>query len=317
MHEGLVTRSTGSRYAVQDEQGDMHDCVAKGVLRQGGFRSTNPVAVGDRVQFEPQVGDDAGAIRTVHDRTNYMVRKSVNLSHQIQIIAANIDQAILMVTIERPFTSTGFIDRFLVTAEAYEIPTVILFNKLDDQDEEEGEVCTAMDIIYSSIGYRTLKTSSISSAGLEELKGLLTDKVSLFSGHSGVGKSTLINTIAPGLDLRTQDVSDYHSKGQHTTTFAEMFDLPFGGKIIDTPGIKGFGLVDMERRDIPDQFPEMVRLSGQCKFADCMHLQEPGCAVLAAAEKGGIAPTRYKNYVNMLNGNEEDNPYRQDIYADD
>lgn len=315
MPQGVVTRSTGSRYYVRAEDGSIHECVAKGAMREMGFRSTNPVAVGDVVDYLEQNGDEPGSINSVADRRNYMVRRSVNLSHQIQVIAANVDQALLMVTIERPFTSTGFIDRFLVTAEAYEIPVVILFNKVDDLDEDELEVLEAFELIYGHIGYRTLRTSSEKEVGLEELARILKDKTSLLSGHSGAGKSTLINTIAPGLGLRTQEVSDYHSKGQHTTTFAEMFNLPFGGRIIDTPGIKGFGLVDMEKSDIADQFPEFVKYGAACKFSDCMHLREPGCKVLSLLEEGGIASSRYTNYLNMLDGNENDSPYRKDIYS--
>jgi ribosome biogenesis GTPase len=233
----------------------------------------------------------------------------------MQVIAANIDQALLMVTIGRPRTSTGFIDRFLVTAEAYEIPVIILFNKVDDQTEDERVLMEELSKVYEGIGYQILQTSAEQRIGLADLEGILKDKVSLLSGHSGVGKSTLINSIAPGLELRTQSVSDFHSKGQHTTTFAEMFELPFGGKIIDTPGIKGFGLVDMEKSDIADQFPEFLNLTARCRFADCLHVSEPGCAIKQAVQEGRIAASRYRSYINMLDGNEEESPYRQDNYS--
>lgn len=298
------------------DDGQLHECVVKGNLRTEGFRSTNPVAVGDRVEFEPQIADDEpGRIGRVHDRRNYMVRRSVNLSHQMQIIAANIDQAILMITVERPQTSPGFIDRFLVTAEAYQIKVVLLFNKIDDLSGPETARMLELSDIYTAVGYDVMHTSAVDGIGVDSLKEVLKNRVSLISGHSGVGKSTLINRIAPGLELRTGAVSTYHNKGQHTTTFAEMYDLPFGGQIIDTPGIKGFGLVDMNRSDIADQFPEMVALSGNCRFADCLHRAEPGCAIKKAVESGDISESRFQSYLNMLDGNEDDSAYRLDIHA--
>ena len=345
MPTGTVLRSTGSHYVVRDADGRLHDLVARGQLRIQGFQSTNPVAVGDRVDFTPGEDGKNGTLTHVHDRRNYLVRRAVNLSHQKSVIAANLDQALLMVTLARPRTSTGFIDRFLVTAEAYEVPTVILFNKVDAYDADEQAALEELEGIYQGAGYRTLRTSAQTGLGVREVKELLHAKVSLLSGHSGVGKSTLINTIQPGLDLRTGAVSETTTKGQHTTTFAEMFELhsvdrsslsvvranidtPSDNEqrttsnepqttnnaprtfIIDTPGIKGFGLVGFDAATIADQFPEFLRLKPQCRFASCTHLHEPGCAVLAALEKDEGAGSRYRSYVDMVNGVEEERPYR-------
>ena len=310
-------RSTGSHYLVRGEDGSLHDCVAKGRMRIKGWKSTNPVAVGDRVEYMPQVGsDDPGSITDLHDRRNYLVRKSVNLSHHKHVIAANLDQAMLMATMARPRTSFGFMDRFLVTAEAYEVPVVIVFNKVDDLSTDEQALLEEYEDIYHAAGYRTLRTSTMQRQGLEEVKELLQGKVTLLAGHSGVGKSTLINAIQPDLDLHTAVISAASEKGQHTTTFAEMFPLDLPGEgdtyIIDTPGVKGFGLVDMEADEIVDQFPELFRLKSACRFSDCQHLEEPGCAVRKAVEEGTLAPSRYMSYLDMVNGVEEDGPYRTD-----
>lgn len=321
MPNGLVLRSTGSRYLVRGEDGRLHECVARGNLRIKGWKSTNPVAVGDRVGFLEQNGpDEVGSIMELHDRTNYMVRKSVNLSHHKHVIAANLDQALFMVTVARPRTSYGFIDRLLVTAEAYQIPAVVVVNKIDDLDEEEQERLFDLVDTYQQAGYRVLMTAALQGKGVKEVKDLLAGKVTLVAGHSGVGKSTLINTIDPELELWTLEISESSEKGQHTTTNAEMYELKISDTapgqpptfIIDTPGIKGFGLVDMQPEHIGDQFPEMFALKGACRFNDCMHKDEPGCAVRQAVEDGGVARTRYNSYLDMLKGVDEEGPYRLD-----
>lgn len=314
MPEGVVVRSTGSHYAVRTQDGRVHDCVAKGNLRIKGFKSTNPIAVGDHVVYETEPGDRMGAVIEVHDRRNYLVRRSVNLSHQKSIIAANLDQAVLMCTLARPRTSTGFMDRFLVTAEAYEVPVVLLFNKIDLYDQEPMRELAALEQAYGRAGYRTVRSSAITGTGLQEVRSLLHGKVTLLSGHSGVGKSTLLNAIQPGLGLRTGEVSETTTKGQHTTTFAEMFELRDdpGTFVIDTPGIKGFGLVDLDAATIADQFPEFFRLRPGCRFSSCTHLHEPGCAVRAAVEAGDVAGFRYRSYVDMANGVDDEKSYRTD-----
>lgn len=312
-------RSTGSRYRVRGDDGTLHACVARGNLRVKGWKSTNPVAVGDRVDYEPQTDPDRpGAITDLHDRRNYIVRRSVNLSHQRHVIAANVDQLLLMVTVVRPWTSTGFIDRFLVTAEAYQVPVTILFNKVDDiRSEDELDLLAEYQEIYEGIGYTTLITSAVDGRGVNEVKQLLAGKVSLLAGHSGVGKSTLVNAVEPALELPTWEISDASGKGRHTTTYAEMLPLEHlagpGGEptfIIDTPGVKGFGLVDLEEADIGDQFPEIFRVKGDCRFNNCMHKEEPGCAVRAAVEAGTIAPSRYHSYLDMLAGIGDEETYR-------
>jgi len=326
MLHGLVMRSTGSRYLVRADDGTLHDCVAKGKLRIKGWKSTNPLAVGDRVAFEPQVSDDLpGSIMDLHDRKNYLVRKSVNLSHHRHVIAANVDQALLLVTVARPRTSLGFIDRFLVTAEAYEVPVIIVFNKLDDLDDDDMDMLAEYQEVYETIGYRTVLTSAIKGVGVDAVKEILRGKTTLIAGHSGVGKSTLVNAIDPELDLWTLEISESSGKGQHTTTNAEMYELNVEGWpspqppppqpptfLIDTPGIKGFGLVDMDEDEIGDQFPEMFRLKSKCRFNNCLHKDEPGCAVRAAVEDGSIAASRYRSYLDMLAGIDEESPYRVD-----
>lgn len=343
MPTGTVLRSTGSHYNVRADDGRVLDCTARGQLRIQGFSSSNPIAVGDRVDFDPENNGAQGTITHVHDRRNYLVRRSVNLSHHKSVIAANLDQALLMVTLARPRTSCGFIDRFLVTAEAYEVPCVLLFNKLDAYDAVELADLADLEAIYRAIGYRTVRTSAATGLGVEEVKAILHGKTSLLSGHSGVGKSTLINTIDPALHLRTGEVSATTTKGQHTTTFAEMFRLnsddgsleshdsrqrqsavgstPNNEQrstdnrpetfIIDTPGIKGFGLVDFDAATIADQFPEFFRLKGACRFTSCSHLHEPGCAVRTALGKNEVAASRYRSYADMVNGVDDEKTYRE------
>ncbi|MCB0764222.1 MAG: ribosome small subunit-dependent GTPase A [Flavobacteriales bacterium] len=318
MPSGIVMRSTGSRYLVRGSDGSLHACVARGNLRIKGWKSTNPVAVGDRVDYLPQTGPDGtGSIVELHDRRNYVVRRSVNLSHHKHVIAANLDQALLLVTVARPRTSWGFIDRFLVTAEAYQVPVTVVVNKVDDLDAQEQELLLDLVDTYQEAGYPVLMTAALSGRGVKEVEALLAGKVTLLAGHSGVGKSTLVNAIDPALDLHTLEISGSTGKGQHTTTNAEMYELhlPAGADgpptfIIDTPGVKGFGLVDLRVEDIGDQFPEMFKRKGDCRFNNCMHKEEPGCAIRAAVEEGDIAGTRYASYLDMLVNMEDEGPYR-------
>ncbi len=312
---GRVTKSTGSWYSVLSDDGQLYSCRIVGKFRIKGIKSTNPVAVGDIVHFELEEDSDLGLIKTISERKNYIIRKSVNLSKQVQIIASNMDQALLVVSLRSPHTPLGFIDRFLVTAEAYSIPTVIVFNKIDLLLDADLKVLDDIERIYTNAGYKTLKTSADKNINIDQLKELIANKTTLLSGHSGVGKSTLVNLCEKGLDLKTQEVSDSHNKGQHTTTFAEMHPLKKGGFIIDTPGIKGFGLVDMEKEEIQDYFPEIFALREGCKFHNCLHDREPGCAVKSALEEGTLAESRYHNYLNLINDDEENASYRQDIYG--
>lgn len=309
---GTVYKSTGSWYTVKAEDGAFYECRIKGKFRTQGIKSTNPVAVGDHVVFELEtIGDETvGVISAIGERKNYIIRKSVKLSKQTHIIASNLDQVFLLVTLNNPMTFTSFIDRFLVTAEAYDIPVVLLFNKMDTYSEEEtGEVAFLMDL-YSKIGYTCLQIEAKSGKNVDRVKKMMLGKTSMFAGHSGVGKSTLVNALEPGLHLRTAEISEQHLQGQHTTTFAEMYDLSFDARIIDTPGIKGFGIVDMEKEEIGDYFPEFFELKEHCKFNNCLHLDEPKCAVKEALENDEVAWSRYRSYVQMLTG-EEDNPYRE------
>lgn len=310
--KGVVLKSTGSWYQVRSfESGELFNCRIKGKFRVAGIKSTNPIAVGDVVHFHLEDHQEGqGIISAIQDRKNYIVRKSVNLSKQVHIIASNMDQALLVTTLAQPMTSTGFMDRFLSTAEAYSIPTIIVFNKIDLYDEEEMMELEYREAVYSAIGYKVLKTSAMRGIGLEKLKVELKDKTTLLSGHSGVGKSTLVNAVEPNLDLRTGTVSLSHRKGQHTTTFAEMHPLRMGGDVIDTPGIKGFGMVNMKKEEISHFFPEIFALSEQCRFHNCMHLNEPECAVKSALEENKIAPTRYESYLNQLNDYDEQTHYR-------
>ncbi len=311
---GLVYKSTGSWYTVKTELGKTYECRIKGKFRLKGIKSTNPIAVGDYVDFELDTKSDVetGVINTIHDRENYIVRKSVNLSKQTHIIASNIDQVFLLVTIDNPPTFTSFIDRFLVTAEAYSIQTVLLFNKIDTYNEETLLEIKYLEHIYSEIGYQSINISAKTGENIDKVKALMEDKVSMFSGHSGVGKSTLVNAIEPNLDLKTKAISTQHMQGQHTTTFAEMFDLSFNAKIIDTPGIKGFGVVDIEKEELGDYFPEFFALKQDCKFNNCLHTEEPKCAVKKALENNEIAASRYNSYMQILEGDEQH--YRTDIW---
>lgn len=302
--QGLITKSTGSWYQVQTKDGKRYDCRIKGKFRIKGLTTTNPIAVGDVVDFELEPEQQTGVINKLHDRKNYIIRKSINLSKQAQVIAANLDLALLVVTLASPRTSLGFIDRFLVTAEAYGIPAGIIFNKLDLFSEEGLEILADYKSIYENIGYSCLKVSALKKTGIKEVEAVLKDKTTLFSGHSGVGKSTLLNTILPGMEVRTAEISDWSDTGRHTTTFAEMFELPFGGFLIDTPGIRELGVIDIEKQELSHFFPEMRELLNQCRFHNCRHINEPGCAVLAALEAGKIEPSRYESYLSIYHGND-------------
>jgi len=314
---GIVYKSTGSWYTVKTEAGEVYDCRIKGKFRLKGIKSTNPIAVGDKVDFDLDTESDkvTGVINVIHDRSNYIVRKSVNLSKQTHIIASNIDQVFLLVTINNPPTFTTFIDRFLVTAEAYSIKTILLFNKIDTYDEETLLEVKYLAHVYRSIGYECIGISAKTGKNVEKVKGLMKGKVSMFAGHSGVGKSTLVNTIEPNLDLQTKAISEQHMQGQHTTTFAEMFDLSFDAKIIDTPGIKGFGVVDMDKDEIGDYFPELFALKQDCKFNNCLHIQEPQCAVKTALDNDEIFFSRYKSYVQIVE--DDDGNYRIDNFNEE
>ncbi|SKC07588.1 ribosome biogenesis GTPase [Sphingobacterium nematocida] len=302
---GLVTKSTGSWYQVLGDDGVSYDCRIKGKFRTKGIKTTNPIAVGDWVDFDLEESEQTGIITTLEPRKNYIIRRSVNLSKQTQILGANLDQAVLLVTLASPPTSLGFIDRFLVTAEAYGIPAVLVFNKLDLFSDEGKEILKEYKAIYENIGYACYEVSALEGTHVDTLEHILKDKVTLLSGHSGAGKSTLINRIVPGTQLRTGQISDWSDKGKHTTTFAEMIELPFGGKLIDTPGIRELGIVDIEKGELSHFFPEMRLYLNKCKFNNCRHINEPGCVVLEAVEQGTIEESRYDSYLSMYNN--EDN----------
>ena len=308
--QGTVVKSTGSWYWVRTEDGESYESRIRGKFRIQSLKSTNPIAVGDQVVLSKEGNDYI--ITDILDRKNYIIRKSVNLSKQVHIIASNIDQAFLIVTLASPATSVGFIDRFLVTAQAYHIPTLLVFNKVDLYDEFDREYHDEIVEMYTAAGYECLEVSAINMLNVDLLIEKMKDKVTLLSGHSGVGKSTLVNSIDPDLDLFTQEVSDAHQKGMHSTTFAEMFELNFGGFIIDTPGIKGFGLVDVEENELANYFPEMRALKGQCKFHNCKHVNEPQCAVKTAVDLDHIHPVRYDSYLAMLE--DDGNQYREFKY---
>lgn len=312
---GVVYKSTGSWYLVKGENQKFYECRIKGKFRLQKIKSTNPIAVGDLVQFELEsdTDEETGVIYEIKERKNYIIRKSVNLSKQTHIIAANIDICFLLITLNNPPTFTSFIDRFLITAEAYDIHTVLIFNKIDVYTDSEKEEITNLIKIYEGIGYTCFKISAKKGTGLDLIKEMMRGKVCMFSGHSGAGKSTLVNALAPNLSLKTAAISDQHQQGQHTTTFAEMFDLNFDAKIIDTPGIKGFGVVDMEKEEVGDYFPEFFEIKSGCKFNNCLHLNEPNCAVKNALEEEKIALSRYKSYLQILEG--EDDTYRKNNYG--
>ncbi|MFC6098251.1 ribosome small subunit-dependent GTPase A [Flavobacterium qiangtangense] len=314
---GTVYKSTGSWYTVKSEAGDFIECRIKGKFRMKGIKSTNPIAVGDIVDFELEESSDktTGTIHNIHERKNYIVRKSVNLSHQMHIIASNLDYVFLLITVNNPPTTFNFIDRFLVTAEAYGIETILVFNKIDTLKDDTLDEQLYMQYVYQQIGYKCLRVSAAEGKGIDELKEIMIGKITMFSGHSGVGKSTLVNAMEPSLHLKTKTISEQSMQGQHTTTFAEMYDLSFGAKIIDTPGIKGFGIVDMEKSEISGYFPEFFKLQDQCKFNNCLHKDEPKCAVKEALEKDEISWTRYNSYLKILEGDDEH--YRTDDYANE
>ena len=307
LKEGLVIKSTGSWYTVKTNDGVIHNCRIKGKFRMDGIRTTNPISVGDKVDFEEK--EEANVIVKIHDRKNYIIRKSSNLSKHSQIIASNVDQAFLIVTVNYPLTTTTFIDRFLAAAEAYRIPVNLIFNKIDRYRPNDMERLAELKGIYESIGYKCYEISAKEGTHLEIIREALKGKINLLSGHSGVGKSTLINAIQPGLDLKTGEISEAHSQGKHTTTFSEMFELDFEGYIIDTPGIRGFGTIDMEKEEMSHFFPEIFKTSEHCQFNNCSHVHEPKCAVKGAVEIGKISMTRYESYLGMIM-EDEDSKYR-------
>jgi ribosome biogenesis GTPase len=311
---GTVYKSTGSWYLVKQERGDFLECRIKGKLRLKGIKSTNPIAVGDMVEYDLE-NETEGVITDIMPRNNYIVRKSVNLSKQTHIIASNIDLVFLLVTFKNPITTTSFIDRFLVTAQAYQIETILVFNKIDTYDEESNDEMLYFRYIYESVGYNTISVSALQKEGIDALKSLMVGKTCIFSGHSGVGKSTLVNALDANLNLKTASISLSHQQGQHTTTFAQMYDLDFGTRIIDTPGIRGFGIVDIEPEELSNFFPEFFKLKNQCKFNNCLHKNEPNCAIKKALEKDELPWSRYNSYLQMLEGDQEQ--YRKDIYKED
>ncbi|MBL6658046.1 MAG: ribosome small subunit-dependent GTPase A [Flavobacteriales bacterium] len=300
--QGTVIKSTGSWYIVKTEEGQLLNCRIRGKFRMQDIKSTNPIVVGDKVLLSQE--EESFLIDELYDRKNIIVRKSVNLSKQTHIIASNIDQAILMVSMKSPLTSTGFIDRFLVSAQAYGVEVVIFFNKVDLYDEPILVQLEERRSVYEKIGYRCF-TKSILNDDLSDVKAFMKGKVNVISGHSGVGKSTLLNKIQPDLNIHTQEVSEQHQQGQHTTTFSEMHDLEFGASIIDTPGVRGFGLIEMDKYELGDYFIEFFKLKSECKFNNCLHINEPNCAIKLALENGEIAASRYKNYLSMLEQDDE------------
>ncbi|MCD7978189.1 MAG: ribosome small subunit-dependent GTPase A [Tannerellaceae bacterium] len=308
--KGLVIKNTGSWYTVRTDDGQDVESKVKGNFRLRGIRSTNAIAVGDRVDIEINK-EGTAFITEIEERRNYIIRRASNLSKQSHIIAANLDQAMLIVTVNYPITTTIFIDRFLATAEAYRVPVKIVFNKVDRFHGTEKDTMEKMIRLYTSIGYPCSRLCARSGEGMEELRADLKDKITLLSGHSGVGKSTIINKLVPDVHLRTGDISEYHNKGMHTTTFSEMIPLPEGGYLIDTPGIKGFGTIEMETEEISHYFPEIFKYADGCRFNNCTHRHEPGCAVLKALDQHLISPSRYKSYLNILK-DKEGSKYREE-----
>ena len=306
---GLVIKNTGSWYTVKADDGQLIESKIKGNFRLKGIRSTNPVAVGDYVQLITNQ-EGTAFISSIEDRRNYIIRKSPNLSKQSHILAANVDQALLVVTVNYPQTSTTFIDRFLAGAEAYRVPVIIIFNKTDLLTEEELHYQKMMCTLYETIGYQCIELSAATGEGVDELRSFIKEKKSLLSGNSGVGKSTLINQLIPDAEQRTAEISEAHNSGMHTTTFSEMLELPEGGYLIDTPGIKGFGTFDIEKEELTGYFKEIFKFSQDCKFSDCTHTHEPGCAVIKAVEEHYIAASRYQSYLSMLEDKDE-NKYRE------
>jgi len=303
LETGVVVKSVGIRYKVMTGSGSIIDCILKGNLRVRGLRTTNPVAVGDKVKLMPDKNKTSGVITEILDRRNYILRKASNLSKQSQIIAANIDQAFLMATITMPETPVEFIDRFLITAEAYNITSKIIFNKTDLYNQSQREMMEDMISLYSKIGYECIRFSVKDGGNTEMLREKMKNRITLIAGNSGVGKSSLINLLHPGLNIKTEEISSYHKQGKHVTTFPEMYIMPFGGFVIDTPGLRGFGVVDMDRNEIYHFFPEIFRISEECKFYNCLHSDEPDCAVRDAVEKEIIALSRYRSYLSILNDN--------------
>ncbi len=310
MKKGLVIKSTGSWFTVESDNGELFECKIKGKFRIKDIKSTNPVAVGDHVEFSIQGNSgekNVGLITSISERKNYIIRRSQNLSKQSHIIASNIDQAVLVVTLAFPVTTTTFIDRYLASAEAYRIPVLIVFNKTDRLNDDDHPLLHLLLETYTKIGYQCISTSATTLLGIDKLTEALKNKINVFNGHSGVGKSTLINILEPGLQLKTMDISDIHNTGKHTTTFSTLYKLNFGGYIIDTPGIKAFGMLEMEAWEISHYFPEIFRISANCQYNNCSHTHEPGCAVKAAVEKNEIAQSRYISYLGLL---ESDDKYR-------
>lgn len=298
--EGIVTKSTGKWYIVQLEDGRLMNCRIKGKFRLGKFKLTNPIAVGDKVWVEQEKGLETGMIAKLFPRQNYVLRQSTRKKHFMHLIAANIDQAFIIVTIQDPMLKPGFIDRFLLTTESHNIPTYIIVNKADIYTEDDIAIQKGLAHIYEEIGYQTILVSAQTGEGVDRLKSLLKDKKTLLSGHSGVGKSSLVNAIQPGLNIDTQEVSDYSGKGMHTTTFAQMYTLEIGGVIIDTPGIKEMGFINMDPMDVAHNFREIFDASEHCKYSNCMHVNEPNCAVKDAVESGAISILRYQSYLSIL-----------------
>jgi ribosome biogenesis GTPase len=314
LEQGLVIKSTGSWYTVEAENGERFECKIKGKFRIKGIKSTNPVAVGDRVGYTLQaVSADKneqkiGLITSISERKNYIVRRSINLSKQSHIMAANIDQAVLVATLDYPVTTSTFIDRYLASAEAYRIPVLLVFNKTDRYNAKQTAALELLKNTYQNIGYKCLTTSAKTSVGLDKLKDALKDKTNVINGHSGVGKSTLINILQPGLNLKTMEISDSHKTGKHTTTYSELFKLNFGGYIIDTPGIKAFGMLEMEPWEISHYFTEIFKISANCQYNNCSHTHEPNCAVKDAVENGQIAKSRFISYLGLLESDDKHRP---------